>query len=295
MKNCDYIIRGMIPGMNIRFVMAEIGLTVTASVKIHDTDPVSTLIFGEALLTAALCSPLLEGEERYTFRWEYSGYLKRILVDVDAQGKLRGIPYEPHLMEKAVSEIDVYGALDGEMSVVKSCNGKILNSGITKSTLLDISDDTGFFFSTSDQVETEIECVVSLNPDPEQPIDYAAGIMLQAMPDCDLEMFAALRNELHSAKIKRLLSQVMPSEKKLWKVLEVLTGLTLPGDGQQIVYEFSGEPEYKCTCSHEKLRMSLKTLGMDELRSIFDNDQCPEVKCEFCNMTYEFTRKDFDL
>ncbi len=295
MEYSDYLIRGMIPGLNIRFVMTETTSTVTSAMEIHDTDPVSTLIFGEALTVGALCSQQLEGDERYTLRWDYSGLIKRILIDVDAEGKVRGIPYQPHAMTEAGSESDVFGKRDGQISVVKSIDGKVLNSGLSNAGLLNVADDAGFFFSTSDQIETEIVCTVSLQAEIERPIEYAAGIMIQAMPDCDLEEFLNIRRELHSEKVRHLLGDIMPSEKKLWKILEHATGMELPFGEEKLVYEFSGEPEYKCTCNREKLRLSLSTLGETELKDIFDQNESPTVRCEFCNKCYKFSREDFDL
>ncbi len=295
MEYSDYLIRGMIPGLNIRFVLTETTSTVTSAMEIHDTDPVSTIIFGEALTVGALCSQQLKGPERYTLRWDYTGLIKRVLIDTDAEGKIRGIPYQPHVMTKADSEGDVFGTGDGQISIVKSIDGKVLNSGLSNAGLLNIADDAGFFFSTSDQVETEIVCSVSLNADMERPIEYAAGIMLQAMPDCDLENFQEIRTEMHSEKIKHLLGDIMPSEKKLWKIIELVTGMELPFGEEKLVYEFSGEPEYKCTCNREKLRLSLSTLGENELKDIFDQNESPMVRCEFCNKCYKFSREDFNL
>lgn len=295
MEKSDYVLRGLIKDLNIRFMLTESTCTVSSSIAVHDTDPVSTIIFGQALTVGALCSAMLNEGERYNLRWNYNGLLRQLIVDVGSDARLRGIPSESHLMEKAKSEMDIFGESDGKVAVIKSCDGRILNSGTAVAGLLDPVDDMGFFFSSSDQIETEIECLVSLSNDLANPVDCAAGMMLQAMPGCDLESFGDIRGVLHSEQIRQLLKETMPSEKKLWKLLECLTGMKLPEESSRVTYTFGATPEYHCTCNQEKLRLAMLTLGREELKKIFDSDETPLIKCEFCNHTYRFTREDFEL
>lgn len=293
MEPTDYLIRGIIKPLQLRFSMAETIATVTEGVTIHDTDPVSSLIFGQALTTAILISPLLEGQERYTLRWEYQGLLKQIVIDIDAEARVRGIISAPHLMTEANLETEIYGDDDGRLAIIRSDSGKIISSGLARAGLLNVIDDTAYFFSTSDQLETEIECEIQLNSNPERPIRQAAGIMLQAMPDCNLERFAEIRQLLHHDEIRHLLTGTMPSEKKLWKVLEKLTGMKFPADNANLIYSFSARPGYQCTCTKEKLRQALLTIGEEELKHIFEHNEKPGIKCEFCGSVYCFDINDF--
>ena len=295
METSDYLIRGVIQPLRLRFMIAETTATVTEAVKLHDTDPVSSIIFGQALTTAILASALLDGTERYTLRWDYHGLLKRVAIDVDAAARVRGIISAPHLMTAAKHENDIYSDKDGRIGVIRSDEGKIINSGTARAGLLDAVDDAAFFFSTSDQIETEIECEIQLNSDPQRPIRRAMGIMLQAMPDCDLNRFAELRQQLHHDELRRLLMELMPSEKKLWKVLEELTGVKYPANNADLVYTFASRPHYHCTCSREKLRQAILTLGEEELKKIFSGNESPKIKCEFCNRIYTFEPKDFNF
>ena len=71
MNETDFLIRGLLKKENFRFSFADTTCTVTKGVKIHDTDPVASKIFAEALTSAALLSPLLDGAEKYSIRWDY--------------------------------------------------------------------------------------------------------------------------------------------------------------------------------------------------------------------------------
>jgi len=57
MNETDFLIRGLLKKENFRFSFADTTGTVTKGIKIHDTDPVASKIFAEALTSAALLSP----------------------------------------------------------------------------------------------------------------------------------------------------------------------------------------------------------------------------------------------
>ncbi|MFA7185528.1 MAG: Hsp33 family molecular chaperone HslO, partial [Victivallales bacterium] len=208
MNMTDFLIRGLLKKENIRFSFADTTATVGKGIKIHDTDPVASKIFAEALTSAALLSPLLEGSEKYSVRWEYPhGKVQGILADVTASNDVRGLIKQPYLMGKAENEDDIFGKEDGVIAITKSLNGKILNSGKTRAGLASPAADAAFFFSVSDQIETEISVAVNFNADPLNPVKCCRGLLLQAMPNCNLDLFETYRKHINSEKFRTLLLQ----------------------------------------------------------------------------------------
>jgi len=289
MNKTDFLIRGLLQKENIRFSFADTTCTVTKGVKIHDTDPVASKIFAEALTSAALLSPLLEGAEKYSIRWDYPhGQLQGIIADVNAANNIRGLIKQSYLMDKAHSEDDIFGKQDGFVAITKSQNGKILNSGKSRAGLANPAADVGFFFSVSDQIETEIVVAVSFNADPLKPLERCCGLMLQAMPDCDLELLETYRNRMNSNEFRELLLQEMPIEKQLWTLLEFITKAK-----DNIVYEFGTSPSFTCSCSQDKMKQAMTTLGKDELKKIFEeSDNSPKITCQFCHKQYSFKKSE---
>ena len=51
---------------------------------------------------------------------------------------------------------------------------------------------------------------------------------------------------------------------------------------------------YKCNCSKEKFTRGLKTLGIDELLTILNEDKKAEITCNFCNKKYLFDEADLN-
>jgi len=296
----DFLVRGVINKLNIRFVFADTKKCINDAVLLHDTDPVSSHYYGRALTTAILISPLLEGYEKYSLTWSYQGVMNSIVADVSSKSEVRGIIKTPHLMNMIENERDIYGK-EGKVSLIKSKNGKVLNSGMTNAGLLDVSGDIAMFFCMSDQIETEIETYISFNKETNNPIEIATGAMLQAMPDCDLLVFDKIRERIKLKSFKDILkNKKLPIEKKIWLLCENIldngeSSYEELNEKYSIKYFFSDTPQYKCLCSYEKFKMSIYTLGKVELEQIFKEQENIKVRCEFCTKEYKFEEKDINL
>jgi molecular chaperone Hsp33 len=296
MANTDFLIRGILKKEHIRFVFTDTTFTVQQGILIHNTDPLAAEIFGEALTAAALISPLLEGDEGYSIRWEYPGEVKSLIANVNSQGDVRGIIKQPHLMNVVKSENDVFGKEDGFISIVKSAEGKILNSGQTRAALADPAADVAFFFSVSDQLETEIAATSKFNPDPENPVDIACGFMLQAMPGCDLSALDEYRHRMNTELFLSILQEQLPEEKKLWKLLAAIEGRSSSTpDKENAIYQFGNSPSFRCNCNHDKMKQALRVLEKEDLKKLFEENSNPAISCQFCHKKYHFTKSEFFL
>ena len=296
MNETDFLIRGLLKKENIRFAFVDTTSTVTTGIKIHDTDPVASKVFAEAITSAALLAPLLEDSEKYSIRWDYPhGKLKGLLADVNASNDIRALIKQPYLMNRVQSEDDIYGKKDGYVSIIKSQKGKILNSGKTRAGLANPASDAGFFFSVSDQIETELVVSISFNPDPEKPVKRCCGLLFQAMPDCDLKLFSVYRERINTPEFRNMLIQEMPIEKQLWSLLSYAADKkSYSANSNDISYEFSASPGFRCNCSKAKMKQALVTLGKADLKKIFEkNEISPKIMCQFCRKQYTFKSADF--
>ena len=298
-KNLDYLIRGLIKKLNIRFSFVETSSTVADAIRIHSADPLSALVFGKSLTVAALMSPLLNGEEKYSLKWEYSGLLGSIIADVNADCDVRGIPKETVLMDKVATNEELYGD-SGTITLIKAENGKILNSGTAPAGLLEVADDIAFFMATSDQIETEFLISSSFNPDPENPVNIFAGLMIQAMPGCDLKEFDKLRENLQLGNAMSVLNaKDIPVEKKLLTLISSILGEDMPlnelKEKYSVSYDFAPSPSYTCSCSREKMKAAIMLLEKDEIREMFEKNEHPKIVCQFCKTEYTFGPEEFSL
>ena len=146
------------------------------------------------------------------------------------------------------------------------------------------------FFNLSDQVETEIACTRSFAPDPAAPVRYAAGVMLQALPDCDLEHFAEVRERFAAVEFPNILADTqMPFERKL-RDLAAAAGLN--ASAENFFYEGAGNPVYHCGCSADSMRRALLTLGKDGIEDLMREQGEAKIRCRFCHKDYVFKPGD---
>jgi molecular chaperone Hsp33 len=292
MNNRNFLIRGVIKPLNARYTFVNTALLVAEAIKRHDLDPISSIFLSQSLTTGALVSPLLEGDEEYTLRWDYAGALGTIIVNLNGSNEVRGYIKEPHLANVTDDHSALFGD-SGSISVVKSLEGKILNSGSAEAGLLDVTEDVGFFFSTSDQIETQIVGDIKFNVDPANPVKASAGFMLQAMPDCYLVEFDLKRQcMLEPQFLDALLDSGLAKEERLTALLH-----SLDADWSTADYTLteSTAPEYSCKCSYDKMLNAVKLLDKAELIEMFKTNNAPKIRCQFCGDEYSFTPADFDL
>ena len=285
----DFILRGVDRISGVRFAAAHTTTMATTAVITHDADPQGAAIAIDAATLAALMSILIENDEKYSIRWEYPGAAGVIWADVNAGGDVRVCPSQPHLAE--FEGIDaIYGEADGTLAVTRSENGKILNSGHTTAPLGSLAADLGFFLSTSDQVETEIVTSHTFNADPVAPIACATGFMMQALPGCNLEKFATLRERIITADFRReLVSTAVSAEGWLRDLLCSAFDVAAEEINERFNYSFGAPIGLRCHCSEEKMRDALNLLKPDEIDEIIAKEGAVRIQCRFCRQLHEFT------
>ena len=223
----DFLYRGLLTDLRVRFTYAVTTDAANNAVVTHNCDPLSAHLLCRSLSAGVLASPLLNEDERYNLKWTYHGALKCIVVDVDSQARVRGYIAPPNLTDYVTAEPEIYGE-SGNVAVTKANPRQILNSGKTMAPLLEVVDDLAYFFAVSDQIETAMSVMVAFQPDDIQPVRLCQGLMLQALPDCDLEEFDRLRHRLSQPQCRDLLSQRPDVDNYFEHILAAVTGSEEP-------------------------------------------------------------------
>jgi len=294
--NKDFLVRGVIKNLNIRFSLIDTTTAVNNGIILHSCSPVSAALFGKALTIAGLISPLLDKGEKYSIKWEYSGPASTILIDVDDKCKLRGIPGNPLLDNEATTENTLYGDT-GRITVMKFKESKILNSGIAETAMMEIADDISYYMSTSDQIETDFYAAFKFNATPAEPVKSFNGFMIQEMPDCNLLEFDKFRQKLRTSQTIDILTDTSLSYRdKTEKIFEYLIdSSTSLNENFNLAFEKSAIPVYSCGCSFEKMKNAVLTLKKGEIMNIIQKEGAVKTSCKFCKKTYPFKEHDFDF
>ena len=284
----DFVYRGILRDADVRFVYAVCSDLCNEVVRRHNCDPLASHVLCRALGTSALTIPLLNPKERYTLRWNYAGAVKSVVVEAWGDGRVRGFITPPNLYEYVETEQQIHGE-SGTVTVVKGTAEETLNTGTGQAGLLDVVDDLAFFFSASDQVETGMAVMVGFRPDPDAPVSLCQGFMIQALPNCDLELFERLRQRLASPACRELLAGAPRIDNHFERLVQVLVEDELPA---VFSLDEGAEPRFSCTCSHERMRDVLGAMGREELAQAAAQNETLKLTCHFCSSHYEMTPAD---
>ncbi|HMP72932.1 MAG TPA: Hsp33 family molecular chaperone HslO [Kiritimatiellia bacterium] len=282
----DFLYKGRIASKHLAFAYAVTTRTVQETVLRHDCDPAGAHLLGRALTAGLLAATTLPPDSRINLKWAYGGTLKTILVDAGPDATVRGMISPNHLFDAKDAE-ELYGS-GGTVKVIRSQNGVNLSAGTVEAGFQDPIEDFAFFLSFSDQVESALEVLLGLAPNPGDPVRVCRGILLQALPECDLEAFNHWRARLNHPSIRdHLYHQNEETDNYLENILaRILEAPLAPGD---LVIESLPAPRFACTCSREKMGAVLRALPYDERMDMVKKGDNIRISCHYCRELYELT------
>ena len=280
----DAVYKGRLEGLEIAFTYARTAAAVNEIVVLHDCDPVAAHLLGRAVTAGVMAAALLPKEQRVNICWRYPGLLKTLVVDAGEDGTVRGM-CSPTSLQEAPDEQALFGDI-GDIQVVTSQAGRILNSGTTPVSLHDPVSDFGYHFAISDQVETALCATIAFQPDMENPIKMAQGWMLQALPGCDLPLFERLRRRMEGAAFRRVATQVAGLEEGMAEAIQLLCAEEAAYQGMHV--EQASSPQFACTCSEEKMKAVLRAIPIQERMQLVKDRESSRIRCQFCSRAFTF-------
>ena len=282
----DEIYKGRLEGLDIAFVYAKTTELANEIIVKHNCDPAAAHLLGRSVNASVMAASLLPPNQKINISWRYKGALKAIVVDAGHDGSVRGMISPAQLTNLAKDNTSLFGDV-GELQVVTSDGGKILNSGTTPVALHDPVNDFGYHFSISDQIETEIVSYIGFQQNPERPVVVSQGLMIQALPSCDLSNFDIIRRRMEGAPFKKAVQRSDIVDDGFGQVVGVLV------EGQDL---YSGlevkkvaTPYFKCTCSQEKMAAVVRSIPIPERMNMVKRNEDVYINCQFCATKYKLT------
>ena len=282
----DEIYKGRLDGLDIAFVYAKTTELANEIIVKHNCDPAAAHLLGRSVNASVMAASLLPPNQKINISWRYKGALKAIVVDAGHDGSVRGMISPAQLTNLAKDNTSLFGDV-GELQVVTSDGGKILNSGTTPVALHDPVNDFGYHFSISDQIETEIVSYIGFQQNPERPVVVSQGLMIQALPSCDLSNFDIIRRRMEGAPFKKAVQRSDIVDDGFGQVVGVLV------EGQDL---YSGlevkkvaTPYFKCTCSQEKMAAVIRSIPIPERMNMVKRNEDVYINCQFCATKYKLT------
>lgn len=283
----DYLVRIIACDGALRALACVTTDLVNELCRRHGTAPTASVALGRALTGGALMGALLKTGQRVGMKFEGNGPLKKLLVEADSNGAVRGCAGAPqaHLV-RGDGALDVAGALGraGFLTVTKDLGLKEPYKGMVQLYTSEIGEDLAYYLTSSEQIPSAVGLGVYLEPD--GAVSAAGGFLIQAVPPVD----------------GPVVEQLMTKIQALPPISELLRGGKSPEEMLAIL--FADIPyntlekrslAFQCTCSREKIERVLISLGKKELEELMEREGKAEVTCEFCRESYCFNRRELEL
>ena len=277
----DYLLRGVTGVGNMRAVACVTTELVNEVCRRHQVSITGSVALGRALTGGALMSALLKGDQRLALRFEGSGPLKKILVEADSSGGIRGCLGDPTVELPLVEgRIDVAGALGraGFLTVIKDIGLKSPYQGQVQLLTSEIGEDIAGYFAESEQIPSAVGLVAT--PAADGSIAAAGGFLIQSLPPADEKLVETLIGRIDGMAPLAEYFQDDAAPEALLAALFADTPLTALT---------RQDLQFRCTCSREKVKAVLAAMQPDEFAAIVAAEGEVEVVCEFCKTRYGFT------
>jgi molecular chaperone Hsp33 len=229
---------------------------------------------------------LLKSGQRVALKFEGNGPLKKIVVEAESNGLVRGYVGVPTLsLPPRGRKLDVAGAVgkEGFLRVTKDLKMKEPYTGIVRLFSGEIAEDLAFYLVESEQIPSAVGLGVFVEPDGN--VAASGGFLIQSLPPADEDIIDKLAVHI----------------KDLQPITELLRGGKTPEDLLTLIFAdipFTTLEKYvlafRCSCNRERVEKALISLGLEELASLLEQQAETSVTCEFCHKNYQFSREELE-
>lgn len=281
----DTIIRVLAKEAGLRGLICVTTNLVNDAALRHETTPTASAALGHILTAGLLLGGLLKVSQRVAIKVEGRGLIQKMLAEADAYGRVRGyvspgdvgIPGENGAENIAAA----IGGL-GLLRIVKDLRLREPVEGIVPLQTGKLDADLVYYLMQSEQTPSLVEIDAKL--DGKGGVLVAGGLLFQVLPDHEPRALIDLSERLDD----------LPDLGVLYANGETPESLLIKLMGN-IEYEIleTSSPRFECSCSQERSKQALMSLGRAELESLHQEGEAV-VDCHYCHARYIFDKKSLE-
>ena len=195
----DYLVRIITEEKNILGLACITTNLVNDARKRHGTFPTATAALGRALTGGELLGALLEPDQRVALKFTGNGPLKKIIVEAEGDGTVRGYVEVPQVdLPPRNGKFDVGGALgrEGFLTVTKDLRLKEPYNGVVKLYTGEIASDIAFYLTESEQIPSAVGLGVFVETD--GSVTASGGFLVQSLPPADEALIDSLAGRIEN-------------------------------------------------------------------------------------------------
>ncbi len=287
------ILRAMTRDGSARVLVTDATAIVERARILHHLSPMSTLCLGELLTGTSLIGSMMgEKQESMTVGIRTAGEAGALLTVSDYYGNVRGYAENASLALRLedTGAPDIGAAIgNGLFYVVHDTGSGEPMQGMIPAKSRGIAELFATYFAESEQIPTMCSLGVLFHED--GSVRAADGVLIQLLPSPARETVDAL--ERAAEGLSDVTGKLAAGETPLTVIESLL---------RDIPYDLFDEitTDYLCTCSRERMKRGILSLGQKEIQRLFD-EQAREGKnaeltahCRFCGKNYIFGKAELE-
>jgi molecular chaperone Hsp33 len=250
-----------------------------------DYPPAVQQLLGEAVGAVVLLAATLKFDGTLTLQLQGKGLVSLLVAQCTHDFKVRAMAHHQPALANEIAGEPGFRSLAGEGQIIVTVEATDRASsyqGVVPITGSSLSESLEAYFVQSEQLPTRVVLAATAA--------VVSGMLVQRIPGeggrhqgdpaalesawmkADHAMAALTRNELLEDDIEQRLVRMF---------------------GADEVRVFGGhEVTFSCRCSRERVANVLRSLGVDEVRSVIAEQGAVTVTCEFCQKPYRFDAID---
>lgn len=249
--------------------------------QMHRTLPVATAALGRALAAASMLGSWIKHEKgSLTFQINGKGPIGTVMAVSDSSGNVRGYVGEPgvDLPLRSDGKLNVGAAVgkEGSLTVVRDLGFGEPYVGSVQIVSGEIAEDVAAYLAESEQ--TRAACALGVLVDTDQSVRASGGYIIELLPGAPDELIDGLESAISAVGS---VTGVLDGG-----TAEDLVNMLLLGLEPKILER--REIEYRCNCSHDRVRRVLASLSKSDIEEIEASQEETEIACHFCDSVYHF-------